>query len=203
MPAHCKEQLQHCPVVLPLPLHTPSHSRVPYPLQVLRFAIDAVKAEAFNPKTLFLFGSYTIGGLLLPLPPPPPPPLPAGMLHHCCCHHCQLPWRRHLPLAACLTGCAALCCAVLLRPAAGKERLFLEAARVLQRKIYVSVAKRKARRGLGCMRRQQVAHHLHSLHCTAAPLAPTSTGAPRVGKTGAPRDGKRCCLASRARVLFT
>lgn len=29
--------------------------------QVLKFAIDAVKAEAFNPKTLFLFGSYTIG----------------------------------------------------------------------------------------------------------------------------------------------
>ncbi|KAI7837835.1 hypothetical protein COHA_008323 [Chlorella ohadii] len=53
--------------------------------EVLKFAIDAVKAEAFNPKTLFLFGSYTIG----------------------------------------------------------KERLFLEAARVLQRKIYVSVAKRK------------------------------------------------------------
>lgn len=53
--------------------------------EVLKFAIDAVKAEAFNPKTLFLFGSYTIG----------------------------------------------------------KERLFLEAARVLQRKIYVSAAKRK------------------------------------------------------------
>jgi len=34
-------------------------------LQVLRFAIDAVKAEAFNPKTLFLFGSYTIGGWVL------------------------------------------------------------------------------------------------------------------------------------------
>lgn len=32
--------------------------------QVLKFAIDAVKAEAFNPKTLFLFGSYTIGASL-------------------------------------------------------------------------------------------------------------------------------------------
>eukprot|EP00887_Chlorella_sp_A99_P008123 scaffold12.g8123.t1 len=53
--------------------------------EVLQFSIDAVKAEAFNPKTLFLFGSYTIG----------------------------------------------------------KERLFLEAARVLQRKIYVSATKRK------------------------------------------------------------
>ena len=28
---------------------------------MLQFAIDAVRAEAFNPKTLFLFGSYTIG----------------------------------------------------------------------------------------------------------------------------------------------
>ena len=28
---------------------------------MIRFAVDAVRAEAFNPKTLFLFGSYTIG----------------------------------------------------------------------------------------------------------------------------------------------
>lgn len=54
---------------------------------MLQFSIDAVKAEAFNPKTLFLFGSYTIG----------------------------------------------------------KERLFLEAARVLQRKVYVSATKCKVR----------------------------------------------------------
>lgn len=53
--------------------------------EVLEFAIDAVKAEAFNPKTLFWFGSYTIG----------------------------------------------------------KERLYLEAARVLGRKIYVSATKKK------------------------------------------------------------
>lgn len=30
-------------------------------LEVIRFAVDAVRAEAFNPRTLFLFGSYTIG----------------------------------------------------------------------------------------------------------------------------------------------
>ena len=30
-------------------------------LQVLQFVVDAVKAEAFNPRTLFLFGTYTIG----------------------------------------------------------------------------------------------------------------------------------------------
>lgn len=36
-------------------------------MQVLKFAIDAVKAEAFNPKTLFLFGSYTIGARGMPL----------------------------------------------------------------------------------------------------------------------------------------
>lgn len=28
---------------------------------MIRFAVDAVRAEAFNPRTLFLFGSYTIG----------------------------------------------------------------------------------------------------------------------------------------------
>lgn len=54
--------------------------------EVIRFAVDAVRAEAFNAKTLFLFGSYTIG----------------------------------------------------------KERLFLEVARQLSMKVYVSVAKRKA-----------------------------------------------------------
>jgi hypothetical protein len=30
-------------------------------VEVIRFAVDAVRAEAFNAKTLFLFGSYTIG----------------------------------------------------------------------------------------------------------------------------------------------
>ena len=30
-------------------------------VQVLQFVLDAVKAEAFNPRTLFLFGTYTIG----------------------------------------------------------------------------------------------------------------------------------------------
>ena len=30
-------------------------------VQVLQFVVDAVKAEAFNPRTLFLFGTYTIG----------------------------------------------------------------------------------------------------------------------------------------------
>ncbi|KAL4522626.1 hypothetical protein Ndes2526A_g01010 [Nannochloris sp. 'desiccata'] len=53
--------------------------------EALNFAVDAVKAEAFNPKTLFLFGSYTIG----------------------------------------------------------KERLYLQAAKVLGCKIYVSATKKK------------------------------------------------------------
>lgn len=30
-------------------------------MQVLQFVLEAVRAEAFNPATLFLFGSYTIG----------------------------------------------------------------------------------------------------------------------------------------------
>lgn len=57
----------------------------PTQAEALNFAVDAVKAEAFNPKTLFLFGSYTIG----------------------------------------------------------KERLYLQAAKVLGCKIYVSATKKK------------------------------------------------------------
>lgn len=30
---------------------------------VIQFVIEAIQAEAFNPKTLFLIGSYTIGNL--------------------------------------------------------------------------------------------------------------------------------------------
>ncbi|KAK9812991.1 hypothetical protein WJX72_006870 [[Myrmecia] bisecta] len=56
----------------------------PLQQQVLQFVLEAVKAEAFNPGTLFLFGSYTIG----------------------------------------------------------KERLFLEVARLLQQKVYVSPTKK-------------------------------------------------------------
>jgi DNA cross-link repair 1A protein len=57
----------------------------PTQAEALNFAVDAVKAESFNPKTLFLFGSYTIG----------------------------------------------------------KERLYLQAAKVLGSKIYVSATKKK------------------------------------------------------------
>jgi len=52
---------------------------------VLRFVLEAVRAEAFNPRALYVFGSYTIG----------------------------------------------------------KERLFLEVARALGRKVYISAAKRR------------------------------------------------------------
>jgi hypothetical protein len=31
---------------------------------VIQFVIDCIQAEAFNPKTLFLIGSYTIGRVL-------------------------------------------------------------------------------------------------------------------------------------------
>ncbi|CAN1786729.1 DNA cross-link repair 1A protein [Linum perenne] len=58
---------------------------------VIQFVIEAIQAETFNPKTLFLIGSYTIG----------------------------------------------------------KERLFLEVARVLQKKVYVTVAKMKILQCLG------------------------------------------------------
>ncbi|KAL5054093.1 hypothetical protein RYX36_034775 [Vicia faba] len=56
---------------------------VPKQEAVIQFVIDAIQAEAFNPKTLFLIGSYTIG----------------------------------------------------------KERLFLEVARSLRKKVYVTTAK--------------------------------------------------------------
>ncbi|KAJ7546668.1 hypothetical protein O6H91_08G049800 [Diphasiastrum complanatum] len=57
---------------------------------VIQFVIDAIQAEAFNPKTLFLIGTYTIG----------------------------------------------------------KERLFLEVGKVLQRKVYIGAAKQRM---LACM----------------------------------------------------
>ena len=168
--------------------------------QVLRFAIDAVKAEAFNPKTLFLFGSYTIGGWVvggccacapgtctqaagraggaswLGITPPmrstqgPPLSPPASALGTCifsCSSRRARPasqpasqpvrvacrfWRPGVRAAASSAAVAQLpTCpptprsprAPALPPPPGKERLFLEAARVLQRKVYVSVAKRK------------------------------------------------------------
>ncbi|XP_002516164.2 uncharacterized protein LOC8258611 [Ricinus communis] len=58
---------------------------------VIQFVIEAIQAESFNPKTLFLIGSYTIG----------------------------------------------------------KERLFLEVARVLRRKVYVTAAKFRLLESLG------------------------------------------------------
>ncbi|XVF35244.1 hypothetical protein REPUB_Repub18cG0128900 [Reevesia pubescens] len=58
---------------------------------VIQFVIEAIQAEAFNPKTLFLIGSYTIG----------------------------------------------------------KERLFLEVARVLRRKVYITAAKLRILECLG------------------------------------------------------
>ncbi|XP_062098103.1 uncharacterized protein LOC133803971 isoform X2 [Humulus lupulus] len=58
---------------------------------VIQFVIDAIQAETFNPKTLFLIGSYTIG----------------------------------------------------------KERLFLEVARVLRKKIYIPAAKLRILKCLG------------------------------------------------------
>ncbi|XP_022728868.1 DNA cross-link repair protein SNM1 [Durio zibethinus] len=58
---------------------------------VIQFVIEAIQAEAFNPKTLFLIGSYTIG----------------------------------------------------------KERLFLEVARVLRRKVYITTAKLRLLECLG------------------------------------------------------
>ncbi|KAH7574475.1 hypothetical protein JRO89_XS03G0300800 [Xanthoceras sorbifolium] len=77
--------LQTCPIHTLILDTTYCNPQYDFPKQeaVIQFVIEAIQAEAFNPKTLFLIGSYTIG----------------------------------------------------------KERLFLEVARVLRRKVYVNAAK--------------------------------------------------------------
>ncbi|CAA2956486.1 DNA cross-link repair SNM1 [Olea europaea subsp. europaea] len=77
--------LQNCPVHTLILDTTYCDPQYDFPKQeaVIQFVIDAIQAETFNPKTLFLIGSYTIG----------------------------------------------------------KERLFMEVARALHKKIYVNAAK--------------------------------------------------------------
>lgn len=75
---------------------------------VIQFVIEAIQAEAFNPKTLFLIGSYTIGTVSSS----------RSLIFKCSCISC-----------------------LILSPVAGKERLFTEVARLLQKKIYVGAAK--------------------------------------------------------------
>ncbi|KAJ0091011.1 hypothetical protein Patl1_13732 [Pistacia atlantica] len=79
--------LQACPIHTLILDTTYCNPQYDFPKQeaVIQFVIEAIQAEAFNPKTLFLIGSYTIG----------------------------------------------------------KERLFLEVARVLHRKVYVNAAKHR------------------------------------------------------------
>ncbi|KAJ8767430.1 hypothetical protein K2173_017474 [Erythroxylum novogranatense] len=77
--------LQTCPIHTLILDTTYCNPQYDFPKQeaVIQFVIEAIQAESFNPKTLFLIGSYTIG----------------------------------------------------------KERLFLEVARVLRRKVYVTASK--------------------------------------------------------------
>ncbi|KAG8375453.1 hypothetical protein BUALT_Bualt10G0101500 [Buddleja alternifolia] len=85
--------LQSCSVHTLILDTTYSDPQYDFPKQeaVIQFVIDAIQAEAFNPKTLFLIGSYTIG----------------------------------------------------------KERLFIEVARALQKKVYVGAAKLRLLECLG------------------------------------------------------
>ncbi|RZC85383.1 hypothetical protein C5167_041566 [Papaver somniferum] len=85
--------LQSCPISTLILDTTYCNPEYDFPKQeaVIQFVIDAIQAEAFNPKTLFLIGSYTIG----------------------------------------------------------KERLFLEVARCLRRKVYVGAAKLRILECLG------------------------------------------------------
>ncbi|XP_011081952.1 DNA cross-link repair protein SNM1 [Sesamum indicum] len=77
--------LQACPIHTLILDTTYCNPQYDFPKQdaVIQFVIDAIQAEAFNPKTLFLIGSYTIG----------------------------------------------------------KEKLFVEVARALRKKVYVTAAK--------------------------------------------------------------
>ncbi|XP_042963475.1 DNA cross-link repair protein SNM1 isoform X1 [Carya illinoinensis] len=93
------QEMTSMPVLQSRPIHTLildttyCNPQYDFPKQeaVIQFVIDCIQAEAFNPKTLFLIGSYTIG----------------------------------------------------------KERLFLEVARVLRKKVYVTAAKLHILRCLG------------------------------------------------------
>jgi hypothetical protein len=75
---------------------------------VIQFVIEAIQAEAFNPKTLFLIGSYTIGTV---------PSLLSLIIKYFCISY------------------------LTMFLVAGKERLFTEVARLLQKKIFVGAAK--------------------------------------------------------------
>ncbi|KAM7507399.1 hypothetical protein LguiA_017852 [Lonicera macranthoides] len=81
---------------------------------VIQFVIEAIQAEAFNPKTLFLIGSYTIG----------------------------------------------------------KERLFLEVARVLRKKVYVTLAKLRILECLGLPKEdmQWLTPNEHESHIHVVPM---------------------------------
>ena len=88
---------------------------------VIQFVIDAIQAETFNPKTLFLIGSYTIGrfGRVVFL-----------------WYHCPITkklMRKNKKIFS-------------FRPYfhlffLGKERIFLEVARALSKKVHVTAAK--------------------------------------------------------------
>lgn len=86
---------------------------------VIQFVIEAIQAEAFNPKTLFLIGSYTIG-MALPYPHLPQSPNT----------HRTTQW---LFFFFFFLSC--------FLNKTGKERLFLEVARCLRKKVYVGVPK--------------------------------------------------------------
>ncbi|KAI3468334.1 hypothetical protein Pfo_024997, partial [Paulownia fortunei] len=93
------EEMTELPILQACPIHTLildttyCNPQYDFPKQeaIIQFVIDAIQAEAFNPKTLFLIGSYTIG----------------------------------------------------------KERLFVEVARALRKKVYVTAAKLRILECLG------------------------------------------------------
>lgn len=87
---------------------------------VIQFVIEAIQAEAFNPKALFLIGSYTIGNY---------PILLSSLL-------ISKDISNYMP--------SDYFCLEI-----GKERLYVEVARVLRKKVFINAAKLRILECLG------------------------------------------------------
>lgn len=103
---------------------------------VIQFVIEAIQAEAFNPKTLFLIGSYTIGNYPLPLS---------------ACTEASIIQAHSILLSSLLISkdisnympSDYFCLEI------GKERLYVEVARVLRKKVFINAAKLRILECLG------------------------------------------------------
>lgn len=97
---------------------------------VIQFVIEAIQAEAFNPKTLFLIGSYTIGNYHLPLSARSRALSTRKYFVPRCNPVFSSPVKK-------INNMPSVCYCLKI----GKERLYVEVARVLRKKIYINAAK--------------------------------------------------------------